>query len=128
MRMRCVDTAVDDSYRHTSASKPGEGRHVETKPQWLAHRLQDAEQLGECAAASDELEAAPLFGHTPVLEHHDAIGATREVEAMRDHDRCATAHHGLVSRYYLRLGGGIERTGGFVEDKHGWIGQNGSSD
>ena len=67
--------------------------------------------------AAEERIGVALLDDPSIPEDHHTIRASRELEAVGDHDRGPPAHDRLVPIYDLGLGRGIERAGRFIQPK-----------
>src|SRR5262249_41904930 len=71
----------------------------------------------EGASACDQLGEGALLEDAAVVEHQDRVGATDGRQAVGDDEGGAAGHEPLEPLHDERLGGGIERRRGLVEDE-----------
>ncbi|KAG1481654.1 hypothetical protein G6F53_014126 [Rhizopus delemar] len=68
------------------------------------------------------------FRQGAALQHQDQVGVTNGGQPVRDHERGAVAHQGVQRPAHLHLGQGVLMRGGFVQDQHRRVLQEGASD
>ena len=74
----------------------------------LSHHLECLPHLRVASSAEEQLLVGPDLGDAPLMQHDDAVGGSRRLQTMRDHDRRPSVRHLPHRRRDVRLGREIE--------------------
>ena len=75
-------------------------------------------EVGEPSAACNQFIRGSCINHFSRVKHHDAVGVLHHGKPVCDHQRRASAPHGIKRMFHLRLGGEIQICRRFVQDQN----------
>ena len=87
-----------------------------------------AREAGVQTALRHQFGVGALRDDRAALEHDDAVGILHRGEAVRDRERGAALLERLEPLLHQALGGGVERTGGLVEQQDRPVGEQRARD
>ena len=120
-------TNAEREPREYLVRSPAAGAHGQTWVVESAHQLVFVEPAVE-AVRFDEIAVPALLDDPAALHHHDIVGLVHGGQAVRDGDRRAAFRQLFQSLAEQRLGFGVERAGGLVEQEHVGVAQDGPRD